>query len=245
MDIHKMLQVYEVKDVFHDDEGEVSVADEGFEEVEHVANALPVEAGEGFVEEEDTGTGGDGTGDGDPLRLSERDFVSRRAFAPCHPQSGEHGIGLLVEIDLTTTCAEGRDQGHEWVFARMAGFCDGDVVAERLGTEESDILPSAADSLAGDEFRREVVEGIEFLPPAAGERVAARGAVGEVVNLTGIRFQIAGEDIEERGLSRAVLAPEQNDLALAEFEVDAIEHNLSAEGLAQAVGTEQHLPSYR
>jgi len=65
----------------------------------------------------------------------------------------------------------GYEQGEERVFGRMAGRGDGEVFAQRLRAEQADILPGAVYTFAGDEFRGEVVEGIQLLPPAAGTAI--------------------------------------------------------------------------
>ena len=70
----------------------------------------------------------------------------------------------------------------------MAGGGDGEVVAQGLRAEQAYILPSAAYTFAGDKFRGEMVEGIQFLPPATGEAVGSWAAIGEVVDFPCIGF---------------------------------------------------------
>lgn len=238
------MEVGLIEDVFDHDESESVVADQGFEEVEDFADTLAVEAGEGFVEKEYSGASGDGTGDGDAFRLAKRHHVGGRGFAAPEAKAGEHGAGAGVQFGFAAIAAGRGDEGNERVFPRLGGLGDGNIVAKRLGAEEAHVLPSAADALTGDKLGRKVVERIEFLPPATRKSVGARGAVSEVFDRTSVGLEVAGEDVEQGGLARTVLAAQQDDLALAKIEVDAVNHDLTAKGLAQTASTEQQRASF-
>lgn len=72
-------------------------------------------------------------------------------------------------------------------------------------------------------FGREVIGGVDILPPAARKAVGARGFTGKVMAGSGIELDIAGEDVEEGGLAGAVFPAQEGDFALGEFGIQGIE----------------------
>lgn len=74
--------------------------------------------------------------------------------------------------------------------------------------------------------------GVQFLPPAAREAKLTGTAVREILDCPGVGFEVAGEDVDQCRFSGAVVATKQDDFALSEFEVHAIEHHLTAKGFS-------------
>ena len=131
-----------------------------------------------------------------------RSRPSRRSEA----EAGEHGVGLLVDFGLAAAGEAGGEEGDDGVFTPVPGIGDGDVVAQGLGAEEADILPGAAEALAGDKLGGEVVEGVQVGGPGARETAGSRGAVGDIVDGAAVWLQIAGENVEQGGFAGTIFA---------------------------------------
>ena len=87
-----------------------------------------------------------------------------------------------------------------------------------------------------------MVEGVQFPPPGAGEVIGAWCVVGKVVDGAGVGLQVAGKDVEQGGLAGAILTPQQDDLALAQFQIQPVQHDLTAESLLQTLCAQQNRP---
>jgi hypothetical protein len=227
------VKVRVVENVFDDDESHGTLSGDRFKKSKDIRNPLPIKASKWFVEEKDSSAGSNRSRDGNAFRLPEGNLVARRGLTPGKPKASEHFIGSPRDLCfLTQTLSSGED-GPERVFPRMARLRDGNVVAQSLGVEQTNVLPHPTDPFSRSGLWREVVEWVQFLPPAAGEAELTRTAVGEKPDGAGVRLQIAGQDVDERRFPRAIVATKQDYFALAEFEIHAIEHHLTAERFPQ------------
>lgn len=80
---------------------------------------------------------------------------------------------------------------------------------------------SLGKALAGG-FGGEVLEEIQLLPPLARETELTRAAVGEVVDGASVRFEITREDVDERGLTRTIVATQQHHFTLSKASIYTI-----------------------
>ncbi len=252
----EVQQPGDIEDMFDDDEGEAVVGGEGAKVGENIVDAVGIEAGERFVQEEDAGIGLEGAGDGDALGLSEGDPVGRGCVAPGEAKGSEtDGGGAALGGGAGTGAARTEEGGPRRIAAARGS--GGDVVGEIEGFEEADVLPGAAHPESGDGFRGEALEGIDVAVPGAGKRedrgswMVDRGwkisdlvalarahdthrwSGGKVGNGAGVGFEAAGEDVEEGGFAAAILAAKEDDLAGADLRRDSIEHDPATEGFAE------------
>ncbi len=194
------------------DEDEVTalVAEVG-DHVEHLGGHFGVEGGGGFVEEEEAGFEGDGSGDGDPLALAAGQF--ERAFV---------GVGVEAESgEVIEGDAAGFGAGHAVdVFQREGDVVRGGEVGEEVVGLEDEAGVAAVFAEGG------------FVAEGQGDSVEFdRAGVGG--------FE-AAEDAEQGGFSAAGRADEDEGADIGEVEADVLEHGPSAEVFGQVADAEVH-----
>ncbi len=158
------------------EDGDFEAAGEVWEVVEEVVAEVEVEAGEGFVEQEEGGGAGDGgeegSGDGDALSFSAGEVL------------GELGEGG-GEVE------EGEDFGEEVVLRVPGGDAVEQVVADgHVGKEDGGLAGGADGTEVGWGFVREVRvdEGLE---------------VGADLDVGVVGLEVAGEDAEDGAFAAA------------------------------------------
>ncbi len=87
--------------------------------------------------------------------------------------------------------------------------------------------PLAEHHVLGDRqvgCRRELLEDHPDAAPARGGRVERAVALARDLDRPGVGLVVAGEDLDEGGLARAVLAEQREHFAAGGVEVDSAEH---------------------
>ncbi len=103
------------------------------------------------------------------------------------------------------------------LLAELAGDADHHVVERGQVGEQPQVLEGARDAGVHDRLRPQAVE------PAAAKRDAAL-----------VRLQEAGDDVEDRGLARAVRTDQAGDAALLDGEAAILQRMQSAEAMVEA-----------
>lgn len=176
------------------DDGDAFFAVEGFHELDNFLTGFGVEVSGGFIGEDDAGRVGEGSGDGDALLLSAREFE-----------------GFIVEPVAEADALEDVGGFLDGVFAAVATKCH----------REHDILQGAHDS---DEVEglKNVADAVATHPGLLGFGEVEEGfAFEENASLGG---NIEGADlVEECGFSGTGGSHDGKKLATADVEGDAFE----------------------
>ena len=177
---------------------------------EEVGDFFFVEAGGGFVEDEEAGGAIEGAGDRD--HLLERD--------------GE-GAELGVDVEVEAEAGEGffgvASGGAPVDEAQAAGLAaEGEVFGDGQRRDEVDLLIDGRDAAGFGVGRR-----------TRGDASALEG------DFAGVGGVDAGEDLDERGFAGAVFAEERVDFAGADGEVDGVEGDDAGETFPDAAGGEE------
>src|SRR5260221_5577829 len=165
-----------------------------------------VEPGGRLVEKDDLGLGGDGAGEGDALLHAARQ-LGRHELADI---GAEPDPGELLQRHLLRRCATG---------AATHDQAEGDVLPDRQRVEEGAALEQHA------EFAHQLLA-------LAGREVGDLLAVDR--DRAGIGLDEAEDAFQHHRLAGAGAADDDDALAHADVEIDAVEYPLRPEGLAQA-----------
>ena len=148
-------------------------------------------------------------------------------------------VGRLVEDQQVVTAEHQGDQGHP---AALAAAERGDLTFQvDLGQQVLDDRPGRG------------ICGPHVVGPAADDDVADGRGRGEIVGLmqvahgdmTGVRdparvrFEQAGQDLQQRGLAVTVATDDADHVTAAEPEADAVEQRAGAVGHRDAFGIDQ------
>src|SRR5690349_11059084 len=101
------------------------------------------------------------------------------------------------------------------------------------------MLPTPADSRLRHSLRRKMFLRPEDLQPRQGKTEPLLPASEAEFDRAGIGFQTPGQDIQQRGLSAAVCAAQQNDLASVDFGVDSVQDDMASEALTKMPNAHQ------
>src|SRR5216683_3864285 len=208
--------------VLDEQDGEAEVGDEAAQERHEVPRLALGHPGRGLVEEEEGGPRGEGAPDLEAALVAVGQVAGDLVGPPPEP----HGVeqlrrprpqGPLLRLEAPVSRqrapqprADPRVHAHE------------DVLHRRHVAKEADVLEGAADAEGGD-----------LIGPEAQERSppeAHRSLFGHIE---------AGEDVEERGLARAVGPDDGGDAAFLEDEVDLVQRDQPAESLGDAARLEE------
>ena len=153
-------------------------------------------------------------------RLVEEDDprVADQGHRQIEPAAHATGVGRHVLVRRL-----GQVEAVEQFRGPPAAFDLAEVV--QIGHQDQVLLP-----------REQVVDGRE-LPRDADRGAHAVGVLGQVVAGDAHRAAVGAdqgrEDLDDRRLARAVGAEQREDRPLGDLEIDAVEHEVLAEGLAE------------
>ncbi|MNH09872.1 hypothetical protein D3C79_693330 [compost metagenome] len=173
-----------------------------------------IQAGGGFIEDEDLGRQGDGPGDGHYLLHGDRIVTEGQGDIHLEAVSRHDGLGLPGHggsVDETET----------------AGLvADEEVVCHRHVGQQVDLLIDGANpqALGMGCVRGGDGDAIEFDAPAVG-------------------LIDAGEGLDQGGLAGAVLAEQRHDLPPSQGEVHLMQGTHPGKGLADPAGVQQDILS--
>ena len=200
------------------DNGQAIGMDHSVEIPHDLCYTISIQSGERLIKEQNLCPCLHGPGNGHPLHLAQGDLVAGRMESLSQSQSIEPFPSLFLAVEFFLIDPAEAQEGHDGVFANLFGCSQSHVIEDGHGGKKADVLPDSANSLPGNPLWREMIEGIQVLPPLARPGEDFLGAVDRKVEFSGIGFEVACQDVEQGGLARAVLAGKQDDLATLEGE---------------------------
>lgn len=185
-----------------------AVGAEAADEFEQAAGLAGGEGGGGFVEDQDPGPAVEGAGDFDQLAFAGREAVEGGGRGEVEADAIEEGASAVPE----SAAVDEREAGEEGQGGQ------GEVLGDRQVGEEIELLMDEGDARP---------------PGVGGGSGGMRVAVDE--HAAGVGAEVAAEQIQERGLSRAVFADQGGDAAGVGVEGHAGEDGDAEERLSHAV----------
>src|SRR5213593_264495 len=188
------------------------VADAAHEPVD-LGDAVEAQAHRGLVEQEHARLADQRARDLDHPLLAERELGGQPVLEPLHPHEGENVAAAGGRCGFRLAQAAAPEGRGEHVLAEAAVQAGHHVLEDGHAAEELRGLEGAAEAARRDRARL-----------LADERHAVETDLAAVGRID------AADDVEQRGLARAVGPDDATDLSRVEIEVDAVERDDAAEG---------------
>src|SRR5229473_2866325 len=189
--------------VLDDDERDAAVVDSA-EQDDRLVHLAAAQAGHHLVQQQDARFHRQRSRELEALAADDGETLGWFVAPPVKAHELEHLVGLAQCFARRTACT-----------ARAEHRADADVLAHAEVGEGARDLEGAGEAEAPDAMRPEAVQH----GPGERDRAAARP-------------ERAGDDVEERGLARAIRADETEDLALSEIEAH-VAHRVERAELAR------------
>ena len=198
--------------VLGEEQGQAAPAGDAAQQRHRLAGLGGRHAGGGLVEQQDLGLAGQGDAQ---LKLL--------LVAVGHRAGDERGLVGQIHVG---------EQGHRLVAEDVVGARPQVVAAATVGDERGlDVLEDAQlGKYVGALERARDPERAQLVRRQAGDIAPAQ------VHAAGVGPQVAGEQVEQRGLARAVGADDGRDLVTRYLEADAVDGGHATEGAPQAQG---------
>ncbi len=194
------------------DEHEIpSFGTKGGDGVEHLGGHLGVEGGGGFIEKEEAGFDGEGSGDGHALALAAGEFVGALVGVRFQFEAGQESHGLLEGI---------RVGGPVDVFKGQGDVFEGREMGEEVVGLKNE-------------------PGLEAVLPEGGF-VPERKAGAVQGNGAGVRRLQTAEETEQGGFAAAGRSDQDEGMDVGEVEMDIPEHGTTLERFGEIVQPEIH-----